>query len=108
MFCCSNLLNPEPRPLSAAEGRNGVQGGSARRPSPDSNERGELTVGTDVLLAQGAAGRGGQAHRECEQIGLVVAPGIGEVGELVHDAHDAPARGSGQPQIRRTATPRDG
>ena len=46
--------------------------------SPGSYEGGEFTVGTDVPLVQRAAGRGGQAHRECEQIGLVVAPGIGE------------------------------
>jgi hypothetical protein len=62
-------------------------GGTARRTGPDSYEGSELTVGTDVPLVQRAAGRGGQAHRECGQIGLVVAPGVGEVEETAAGLH---------------------
>jgi hypothetical protein len=62
------------------------------------HQRIQFAVGADVLAVEGAAGRGGQSHREARQIRCrgVIPVGLGEAGELVHDADDAAVGGFGE------------
>ena len=64
---------------------------SRLRLAPDRSPRGRV----------GGAGRRGQPHREVGQIlaGLAVAVGLGEAGELVHDANDAAVGGRGETAV---------
>src|SRR5437868_4636547 len=64
-------------------------------------QRGQFAVGTYMLAVEGGAGRGCQAYRKGQQVRLrgVVAIGLGQVGELVHDSDDAAVRGLGEAMV---------
>ena len=84
--------------VRSCRGRRGAFGSPAKSVPgrcEGAHQRIQFAVGADVLAVEGAAGRGGQSHREARQIWCrgVIPVGLGEVGELVHDADDAAVGG---------------
>src|SRR5260370_10820691 len=75
--------------------------GSVRWSCEGAQQRVQFAGGTYVLAVERAAGRGRQAYRKGQQIRHrgVVAAGLGQVGELIHDSDDAAVRGLGEATV---------